>query len=91
MEHRGLAGCREVAEDVALLLAQGLSYGEHALDEAAARRAMRAEADFAPEHAMAQCPFGRVIPRPGLCRVDEVRRRPSLSGLQDRTALHNAA
>ena len=54
MQQRRLTSCREVAYDVALLLAQGLSYRKHAFDEAAAGRAVRAEADLSPEHAVAQ-------------------------------------
>ena len=55
MVQSSLTGLREVVEYVALLLAQRVAHGEHALDEAAARRTVGAEAALAPQHPVAAC------------------------------------
>ena len=56
-----LTGLREVVEYVALLLAQRVAHGEYALDEAAARRTVGAEAALAPQHPVAHEPSGLYI------------------------------
>ena len=49
-----LTGRGEVVEDVALLLAQSVADGEHALDKAAAVGAVGAEAALAPQDRVAR-------------------------------------
>ena len=61
MVQSSLTGLREVVEYVALLLAQRVAHGEHALDEAAARRTVGAEAALAPQHPVAQRSLGGVV------------------------------
>ena len=61
MVQSSLTGLREVVEYVALLLAQRVAHGEYALDEAAARRTVGAEAALAPQHPVAQRSLGGVV------------------------------
>lgn len=61
MAQSRLTGVGEVVEHVALLLAQGVPDRKHAFDEAAARGAVGAEAGVAPQDAVAQGSFGRVV------------------------------
>ena len=59
----GVTGRREIVEDAALLLAQGVAHREQALHEAAAVGTVGAEAGVAPQHAMTKGSFGLVIGR----------------------------
>ena len=49
----GVTGRREIVEDAALLLAQGVAHREQALREATAVGTVAAETGVAPQHAMA--------------------------------------
>ncbi len=49
-----MAGRGEIVEDAALLLTQSITDGEHAFDEAAALRTVRAEAGMSPQDPMPQ-------------------------------------
>ena len=53
----------EVIESRSTLLATGFNHGEHCLYEAAARRALRAKRQLAPDNGMTQRPFARVVRR----------------------------
>ena len=57
----GFEGGREEVEDIAILLAAGFDDGQQGLDEAAARGALSAEGEFAPDHGVAQDLFGAII------------------------------
>ena len=69
----GVTGRREIVEDAALLLAQGVAHREQALREATAVGTVAAETGVAPQHAMAKL----VRPR---CSSGN-RSRPCLSRL----------
>jgi len=56
-----LTGRGEIVEDIALLLAQGVTDGEHAFDETAAIRAVSAETGVPPQDSMAQGSLGVVV------------------------------
>lgn len=59
--HSCLTCLGEVIEHIAVLLAQRIADGEHALDESATGRTVGAEAGMAPQDAMPQGPFCRVV------------------------------
>ena len=59
--HSCLPCLGEVIEHIAVLLAQRIADGEHALDESATGRTVGAEAGMAPQDAMPQGPFCRVV------------------------------
>ena len=56
-----LTGRGEIVEDIAPLLAQGVTDGEHAFDETAAIRAVSAETGVPPQDSMAQGSLGVVV------------------------------
>ena len=56
-----MTGGAEIVEDVALLLPQRISHGEHALDETAACGAVRTEAGVTPQDAVPQGALGHVV------------------------------
>ncbi len=56
-----LTGLGEVLEHIAVLLAQRIADGEHALDESATGRAVGTEAGVTPQDAVPQGPLCRVV------------------------------
>src|SRR5262245_47078352 len=70
-----LAGVGYVVDDVAPLLAQRGRHRQHSLDEAAALRAVRAEADLANQHAESDGALGRIVRRLDAEHADECPQR----------------
>ena len=60
-----------IVQYVALLLAQRIADGEHALDEATTGKAVRTEAGVAPQYTVTQGAFGGVVGRLDTFLADE--------------------